>query len=92
CLGFGFPSEWMEDHACFFAKGYDDKLHMLKELMRDNMQGLSFANIRFQEVVRYLDNMAMIVDKDFENKVGQRVEDYRVEQEARRRLEATLAA
>ena len=65
---------------------------MLKELMKANMQGLSFASIRFQEVVRYLDNMAMIVDKDFENKVAQRLEEYRVEQEARRRLAERTAA
>ena len=90
---FDFPSEWMNDHACFFARSYDDKLNMLKELMKANMQGLSFASIRFQEVVRYLDNMAMIVDKDFENKVAQRLEEYRVEQEARRRLaEITTAS
>jgi len=59
---------------------------MSLEALKANMQGLSFAGIRFQEVVRYLDNMAMIVDKDFENKVAQRMEEYRVEQEARRRL------
>ena len=89
---FDFPNEWMDDHACFFARSYDEKLDMLKELMKANMQGLSFASIRFQEVVRYLDNMAMIVDKDFENKVAQRLEEYRVEQEARRRLAKTTAA
>lgn len=88
---FDFPADWMDDHACFFARSYDEKLNMLKELMKANMQGLSFASIRFQEVVRYLDNMAMIVDKDFENKVAQRLEEYRVEQEARRRLAEIIA-
>ncbi|CAK8719599.1 AAA family ATPase [Candidatus Electrothrix aarhusensis] len=88
---FDFPADWMNDHACFFARSYDEKLNMLKELMKANMQGLSFASIRFQEVVRYLDNMAMIVDKDFENKVAQRLEEYRVEQEARRRLAEIIA-
>ncbi|WP_163337495.1 AAA family ATPase [Desulfopila sp. IMCC35008] len=88
---FDFPEEWMADHARFFARGYDEKLRMLRELMMDNMQGLSFATIRFQEVVRYLDNMAMIVDREFESKVAQRVEEYKVEREARRRLEGNMA-
>lgn len=84
---FDFPAEWMDDHKFFFAKDYDEKLNMLRELMKSNMKGLSFSEIRFQEVVRYLDNMAMIVDKEFEKKVSQRVEDYKIEKEARRRIE-----
>ncbi|MCI5226357.1 MAG: AAA family ATPase [Candidatus Electrothrix sp. AX2] len=83
---FDFPTEWMDDHAYFFARSYAEKLNMLKELMQANMRGLSFANIRFQEVVRYLDNMATILDRDFENKVTGRLEEYQVEQEAQRRL------
>ncbi len=89
---FDFPDLWMNDHAHFFARDYDTKLAMLKELMRSNMQGLNFAQIRFQEVVRYLDNMATIVDQDFERKVTQRIEEYKIEQEARRRLEGMLKA
>lgn len=88
---FNFPDEWMDDHAVFFARSYEEKLRMLRELMRDNMKGLSFATIRFQEVVRYLDNMAMIVDRDFESKVAQRVEEYKIEREARRRLGEMMA-
>jgi hypothetical protein len=84
---FDFPNEWMADHARFFARSYEEKLAMLRELMTANMQGLSFATIRFQEIVRYLDNMAMIVDREFESKVVQRIEEYKVEREARRRLE-----
>jgi hypothetical protein len=84
---FDFPAEWMEDHKYFFARDYDEKLSMLRELMMANMKGLSFPEVRFQEVVRYLDNMATIVDREFESKVQQRVDEYKVEKEARRRIE-----
>ena len=76
----------MRDHAVFYSLSYDKKLEMLKEKMKENMKKLNFHEIRLQEVIRYLDNMAMIVDKDFESKVTDVVANAKISAEASRRL------
>ena len=60
---------------------------MLQELMKANMKGLSFSDIRRQEVIRYLDNVATIADTDFKRKVDQRVHELNVQLEARKQFE-----
>ena len=56
---------------------------MLQELMKGNMKGLDFSEIRRQEVVRYLDNVATIADTDFKRKVDVRVNQLNIDLEAR---------
>jgi len=51
------------------------------------MKGLNFSDIRRQEVVRYLDNVATIADTDFKRKVDQRVADMNIQMEARRQFD-----
>jgi hypothetical protein len=51
--------------------------------MRGNMKGLDFSEIRRQEVVRYLDNVATIADTDFKRKVDSRINQLNIESEAR---------
>lgn len=79
---FELPVEWFEDPAHYFKKDYDTKLGMLRELMRHNMKGLNFSDIRRQETIRYLDNVATIADTDFKRKVGERLHDLKVNREA----------
>ena len=55
--------------------------------MRGNMKGLDFSEIRRQEVVRYLDNVATIADTDFKRKVDARVNQLNIETEARKTFE-----
>ena len=55
--------------------------------MKANMKGLSFSDIRKQEVIRYLDNVATIADTDFKRKVDQRVHELNVQLEARKQFE-----
>ncbi|GAB5401327.1 MAG: hypothetical protein Aureis2KO_29120 [Aureisphaera sp.] len=84
---FDLPQDWFENPDDYFRKDYDTKYGMLQELMKSNMKGLSFSDIRRQEVVRYLDNVATIADTDFKRKVDQRVNDLNIQQEARRQFE-----
>ena len=84
---FDLPDDWFENPEVYFKKEYDTKLSMLKELMKGNMKGLNFADIRKQEVVRYLDNMAIIADTDFKRKVDSRLKQMNVEMEARKQLD-----
>lgn len=83
---FDFPDKWMTDHAVFYSRPPDVKLQMLRELMKENMGELSFKDVRLQEVLRYLDNMATIVDKDFEKQVAEVILRNRVQTEANRRI------
>ncbi|WP_271856240.1 AAA family ATPase [Patiriisocius marinus] len=84
---FDLPTDWFEDPMRYFKKDYDTKYGMLQELMKSNMKGLKFSDIRRQEVVRYLDNVATIADTDFKRKVEGRIHDMEVQQAARKRFE-----
>jgi hypothetical protein len=84
---FDLPADWFENPEIYFKKDYDTKYNMLQELMKGNMKGLNFSDIRRQEVVRYLDNVATIADTDFKRKVERRVADMEVQLEARKRFE-----
>ncbi|MCK0179402.1 AAA family ATPase [Flavobacteriaceae bacterium S0862] len=80
---FDLEEDWFENPDIYFKKDYDTKFNMLQELMRANMKGLDFSEIRRQEVVRYLDNVATIADTDFKRKVDARVNQLNIDQEAR---------
>ncbi|MCT4629701.1 AAA family ATPase [Winogradskyella sp.] len=80
---FDLERDWFENPEIYFKKDYDTKFGMLQELMRANMKGLDFSDIRRQEVVRYLDNVATIADTDFKRKVDVRINQLNIETEAR---------
>lgn len=80
---FDLEKDWFENPDIYFKKDYETKFNMLQELMRANMKGLDFSEIRRQEVVRYLDNVATIADTDFKRKVDARINQLNIETEAR---------
>ncbi|WP_400078230.1 AAA family ATPase [Winogradskyella sp. R77965] len=80
---FDLETDWFENPETYFKQDYDTKFGMLQELMRANMKGLDFSDIRRQEVVRYLDNVATIADTDFKRKVDARISQLNIETEAR---------
>jgi hypothetical protein len=84
-MDFDLPSDWFEKPELFFAMEYDTKLEMIKELMRGNMRGMSFADIRFRESIRYLDNVATIANVDRERKINTIVDDHSIRVEAAKR-------
>ncbi|MDO1500704.1 AAA family ATPase [Winogradskyella maritima] len=84
---FDLEKDWFDNPEVYFKKDYDTKFNMLQELMKSNMKGLNFSDIRRQEVVRYLDNVATIADTDFKRKVDARIAQMKVEREARERFE-----
>lgn len=88
---FDMPDEWF-DHpdVGFFAETFDRKVDMLKELRRGCLKGLSFAEIRFQETVRYLNTLASIVNVERERRITGLIETYQIEQEARKRLASLI--
>jgi hypothetical protein len=80
---FDLEDDWFNNPEVYFKKDYETKFGMLQELMRANMKGLDFSDIRRQEVVRYLDNVATIADTDFKRKVDARINQLNIEAEAR---------
>ncbi|NRD23464.1 AAA family ATPase [Winogradskyella litoriviva] len=80
---FDLEKDWFENPETYFKKDYETKFNMLQELMKSNMKGLNFSDIRRQEVIRYLDNVATIADTDFKRKVDARVNQLNIETEAR---------
>lgn len=83
---FDLEDDWFNNPEVYFKKDFDTKFGMLQELMRANMKGLDFSDIRRQEVVRYLDNVATIADTDFKRKVDARINQLNIETEARERF------
>ena len=84
---FDLEQDWFANPELYFKKDYETKLNMLQELMKANMKGLDFSEVRRQEVVRYLDNVATIADTDFKRKVDARVNQLNIDMEARRNFE-----
>ena len=80
---FDLEQDWFENPEIYFKKEYETKFNMLQELMKANMKGLDFSEVRRQEVVRYLDNVATIADTDFKRKVDARVNQMNIDLEAR---------
>lgn len=80
---FDLEQDWFDNPEVYFKQDYETKFGMLQELMRANMRGLDFSDIRKQEVVRYLDNVATIADTDFKRKVDARINQLNIELEAR---------
>lgn len=80
---FDLEKDWFENPEKYFKKDYETKFNMLQELMKGNMKGLNFSDIRRQEVIRYLDNVATIADTDFKRKVDARVNQLNIDTEAR---------
>ncbi|TVZ55244.1 ATPase family protein associated with various cellular activities (AAA) [Lutibacter sp. Hel_I_33_5] len=84
---FDLEQDWFENPETYFKQPYETKFNMLQELMKSNMKGLDFSEVRRQEVVRYLDNVATIADTDFKRKVDARVNQLNIDLEARRNFE-----
>ncbi|MGB1308727.1 MAG: AAA family ATPase [Oceanihabitans sp.] len=80
---FDLEKDWFENPEIYFKQNYQTKYGMLQELMRANMKGLNFSDIRKQEVIRYLDNVATIADTDFKRKVDARINQLNIDLEAR---------
>lgn len=86
-MDFDMPEEWMNNPEVFFKKDYDSKRSMIVELMKSAMKGLSFAEVRLQETIRYLDNMVRIADTGRNRKIQELVDDYDLRHEAQQRIE-----
>ncbi len=83
---FDMPDEWFENVDLFFSKTYDERVNMLRDLMRDNMKGLSFAEIRLRESFKYLNSLSEIANADREREITRIANSMEYQREASERL------
>ncbi|MDQ8181382.1 AAA family ATPase [Pelagicoccus sp. SDUM812005] len=89
---FDMPDEWFEDTELFFGQSYERRVEMLRDLMRENMKGLSFSEIRQREVFKYLNSLAEIANADREREIERLMHSMEYQGEAARRLERKSGA
>jgi len=85
-MDFDLEPQWLEDPKCFFLRDYDSKKAMIIELMKSNMKGLSFPEIRVQETIRYLDSMVKIVFAQEERKLNEMTSQLLLQEKAAKRF------
>lgn len=85
-MDFDLPQEWWDEPERFFLKDYDTKRGMIVEHIKANLKGLTFAQVRLQESLRYIDTAVKIGQTDWQRRLEARVQDYLLEAEARGRL------
>ena len=85
-MDFDLEPSWLDTPEVFFRKDYDTKRAMLVELMRANMKGLEFQEIRLQETVRYLDSMTRIFTAGRQRQLDELVAHLEIRRDAERRL------
>jgi len=79
---FDFPEDWWNDPNIFFFKDYDTKSSMLKDLMTSNLGGMSFADIRLREALKYLDTAVRINETGINRRIEQTAEELLIRKKA----------
>ena len=85
-LDFDLPEKWFEDLEVFFRQSYAHKFELVKVLMKENMKGLSFADIRYRETIKYLSIFAGITNVERERAIAERLRVLDIEVESQRRF------
>lgn len=85
-LDFELPDEWLDHPDKFYYKSYDDKHQILVDMMKNNLKGLSFAQVKLQETVFYLDQMVRIAEVTRERRIDEGVQNVLMSREIDARL------
>jgi len=90
-LDFDFPEVWLENPEVFYRQDYERKRVMIVDLMLENMQHISFATIRLQETLRYLDTLVLIQEQGKERAIKEAMERMEINVSAQKRLAGRIA-
>ncbi len=85
-IDFDLPEVWWENHDDFFNKNYDDKLVILKELMKENMKGASFSQVRVFEALNYIENAIRINETGINRDIKERAKQMYIQEQASKKL------
>ena len=68
-IDFDLPEIWWDKPEEFFFKSYDDKLTILKGLMKENMGAVTFNDLRLYEALNYIENAVRINETGIEREI-----------------------
>jgi hypothetical protein len=85
-IDFDLPSVWWDNPNEFFNQDYDKKLVILKDLMKENMQGASFGQVRLYEALNYIENAIRINQTGIQREIKERAKDLYIAQQANEHL------
>lgn len=85
-MDFDLPDEWFEDLSLFFKQSYEQKFELVKDLMKESMKGLSFADVLYRESIKYLNVLGSITNVDREREIARMIQNMEIQEEALRRF------
>ncbi|PCJ66026.1 MAG: hypothetical protein COA58_08095 [Bacteroidetes bacterium] len=81
-IDFDLPEIWWEKPDEFFSKEYDTKLLILKKLMKENMRGVTFGQLRLFEALNYIENAVRINQTGIEREIKERAKQLYIQKRA----------
>lgn len=81
-IDFDLPSLWWEKPDTFFFQNYDRKLAMLMDLVKENLKGATFSNIRLFEALNYIENAVRINETGINRRIKEQSEAMYIQQKA----------
>ncbi|MGB0850004.1 MAG: AAA family ATPase [Bacteroidia bacterium] len=81
-IDFDLPEIWWEKPDEFFTKDYDTKLVILKELMKENMNGVTFGQLRLFEALNYVENAVRINQTGIQREIKERAKQLYIQKQA----------
>jgi len=85
-IDFDLPETWFEKPDLFFQKNYDDKLKILKDLMKQNMKGSTFTQIRLYEALNYIETAIRINETGINREIKETAQRMYIQQQAGEKL------
>ncbi|MBI1306881.1 MAG: AAA family ATPase [Bacteroidetes bacterium] len=85
-IDFDLPEIWWENPDDFFFKSYDEKAEMLKVLMKENMRGATFTDIRLYEALNYIENAIRINETGMQREIRETAKRLYIQQKASEEL------
>src|SRR3989338_5893098 len=83
-MDFDIPEEWLTNPDTCIRKPYKEKVSMLLALKKEDMNGLSFAQIKYQETIRHLDTLVNEKNPSRRRSIEALAEEMLLQEEARK--------
>ncbi len=85
-IDFDLPEVWWSNKDDFFTQPYDKKIIILKDLMKQNMKGVSFGDIRLYEALNYIENSIRINQTGVNREIKEQAKRLYIQQQANKEL------
>lgn len=85
-IDFDLPEVWWDNTDDFFTQAYDKKIVILKDLMKQNMKGVSFGDVRLYEALNYIENSIRINQTGVNREIKEHAKRLYIQQQANKSL------